>query len=279
MTDDRVGVRPVTTEDEIRAYWEARGATAAGAPQATTDDIWLRELEVRTLHRELRDILAGGGIVADLGCGDGRTVLRLASEHTSATFIGVDYSAPMIEIARSLLAAAPEEVQARVRFDAGDITRIGDVLTLPVDVAMTDRCLINLASEQAQLDALARIAACLRPGGRYIAIENFVDGHEAMNGARALVGLDPIPVRWHNRFLDEGTFLTEARRHFATVEVDDFSSSYYLVTRVAYSAMCKATGTAPDYQHELHRIAVDMPPCGRFSPIRLARMVRSTDPS
>lgn len=270
----------MTADPEIKQYWDERAAEAAGRPQATTDDVWLRELEVRTLNEELTPFIAAGGAVLDLGCGDGKTVLRLAAAHPRASFVGVDFSEAMIDSARRSLADESDDVRNRVQFQVGDVTDLASSLGgRQFDAAMTDRCLINLPTEELQFEAIASIGAHVAGGGRYLAIENFLDGQEAMNEARVALGLAEIPIRWHNRFFDEDRFLQRARQLFAEVEVLDFSSTYYLVTRVAYSAMCAAQGSSPDYEHDLHRIAAAMPACGRFSPIRLVRMIRSTDAS
>ncbi len=79
------------------------------------------------------------------------------------------------------------------------------------------------------------------------------------DGATRGLGLEKVGVRLNKR---------------GQVEVDDFTSTYYLVTRVAYSAMCQREGVAPDYEHPLHEIATMLPAVGRFSPIRLVDMVR-----
>lgn len=259
--------------DEIRAYWDERAAASAGA-QRTTDDVWLRVLERRVVASRLGSL--GDATVVDAGCGDGATILELAAQNPDARFIGVDFSGEMVAVAQDALAVAEPAVRRRVRFVVGDVRSLDDALDDPVDVVLSDRCLINLPSEDDQHVALAAIARCLVPGGRYVAIENFRDGHDAMNEARTALGLSAISIRWHNHFLDEARFLSELGRWFEDVVIDDFSSTYYLVTRVAYSAMCAAEGTTPDYDHPLHRIAVDMPPSGRFSPIRLVGARRST---
>jgi SAM-dependent methyltransferase len=262
--------------DDVRAYWEERAAEASGAAQATTDDVWLRELEVLRLGESIAARGLAQGSVVDLGCGDGRTVLRLAAEHPGLTFVGIDYSEAMVDTGRRLLADQPTQVRDRVRIEVGDLTKLDESLGDEVfDVAMTDRVLINLATEEDQFTALAGIAAHVRPGGHYFAIENFFDGQENMNEARASVGLAPIPVRWHNLFIDELRFLAESRRWFDEVSVEDFTSTYYFVTRVAYSALCKVQGVSPDYEHPLHEIATRMPAVGRFSPIRLVEMRRA----
>ena len=72
-------------DTKVREYWEQRAA-AMPTPNATTDDVWLRELEFRTLVDALKGVgLGTGARVLDTGCGDGHTTLRLADEFPIGT--------------------------------------------------------------------------------------------------------------------------------------------------------------------------------------------------
>jgi len=261
--------------DEVRAYWDHRAEEERGKPQATTNDVWLRELEVKTFEREIAAASGIPGSVLDIGCGDGSTVLRLARTMPDRTFYGLDYSANMIELAMTALDAEEDDVRSRVEFGVGDATQLGDSIgDRRFDVVTSDRCLINLTTADAQYGAIESIAGVLNDGGTYLAVENFVDGQNALNLAREALGLPPIAIRWHNLFFDESVFVKECRQWFSSVELVDFSSTYYLVTRVAYSALCMAEGSEPDYEHPLHQIATELPATGSFSPIKLARLRR-----
>jgi len=263
--------------DKVKEYWDERAAQFAKSPAATTNDVYLRELEIATLVRVIVELkIAAPGPVLDVGCGNGYSTLRVARELPSLEFTGVDFSENMVEAAQALLAGSPE-LAPRVSF------RVGSVLDLTAAcgeqlfaATMTDRCLINLLAAEDQTRAIAQIAARTRPSGWYIAIENFVEGQERMNAARRTMGLEDIPVRWHNRYLVEAEFLKAAEPFFDKVHWYDFSSAYYLATRVAYSAMCKMRGEEPNYEHEMHRRAVNLPWGGQFSPIRMAGLRRRT---
>jgi hypothetical protein len=130
--------------------------------------------------------------------------------------------------------------------------------------------LINLDSFERQTDAIAQIAEHTKAMGYYIAIENFIEGHENMNRARSSVGLPEIPVRWHNLYFKEQEFISNVQRFFDDITLKDFSSSYYFATRVIYSKMCQMRGETPDYSHEIHQLAIRLPWFGQFSPIRMA---------
>ena len=108
----------------------------------------------------------------------------------------------------------------------------------------------------------------------YIAIENFTDGQDELNRARVELGLSPIPVRWHNRFFEPLEFERIVDPYFIRRETRNFASSYYCATRLIYSRLCHNLGEEPDYEHEVHRLAVDLPEFGNFSPVRMVVLER-----
>lgn len=263
--------------ERIRQYWEDRAKTYASLPAATTDDVYLRELEIETVIQTLCGLdVPTNSSVLDVGCGDGYSTLRVARRFPGFTFLGVDYSQGMIENAQGRLETEPE-LRGQVSFIRGDVLRLSELCgDGAYDVILTGRCLINLDSVADQSAAIAQIGTRTKPGGFYVAIENFMEGHENMNKARSAVGLPEIPVRWHNLYFREREFVQSSERFFEVIELADFASSYYFATRVVYSKMCQMRGEKPDYQHDTHKLAVDLPPFGQFCPIRMAILRRKT---
>lgn len=261
--------------DKIRNYWEERAKQYSDNMAATTDDVYLRELEISTIIQTLNEIeLPVRGNFLDVGCGDGYSLLKVAQAFENLSFWAVDYSESMIKLAQQRLESRPE-LKGRVEVRMGDVMELRQTFHSSLyDVILSDRCLINLSSFEDQSEAIAQIASRTKPGGYYIAIENFIEGHENMNAARRQVGLPEIPVRWHNVYFEERPFVQCSERFFQGVSFKEFSSSYYFATRVIYSAMCQMRGETPDYNHEIHQLAVRLPWVGRFSPIRMAVMRR-----
>lgn len=261
------------TAEDVKAYWDERARKSGRSPTATTADVYLRELEIRTLARVLRDHVAPGAKVVDVGCGDGYSTLRVAAELDGVYFRGVDLSQEMVKLATEALEKCVE-LTSRVSFGTADVTSLRGGVTGEVDAVVTDRCLINLGSFDVQAAAIHQIAMVLRSGGVYVAVENFLEGHEAMNSARSTVGLPPIPVRWHNRYFSEGEFADACRPYFESITISDFASSYYFATRVIYAAACKRRDEVPDYEHDIHKFAIDLPMTGGFSPIKMVVALR-----
>lgn len=119
-----------------------------------------------------------------------------------------------------------------------------------------------------QKKALSKIAKVIKNNGHYIGIENFLEGQNKMNTVRKEMKLSEIPIRWHNLFFKEEQFAENIKENFNLVDTKNFSSSYYFATRIIYSKMCQMKGETPDYNHEIHQLAIDLPSIGNFSPIK-----------
>lgn len=261
---------------EIQHYWDERAKSSGGDVNGTTNDIHLRVLEWRTLATTLEDMgLTNGQRLLDVGGGDGRTVFFMANRFTGLMAVhGVDCSPEMVENARQAQRqVAPDD--ARIRFDQGDVRQLADVCQdRTYDVVMSGRCLINLAGIDEQVRGVEQIAACVVPGGWYLAIENFLDGQNNMNSARLAIGLNEIPMRWHNHFFEPDQFRRITAPYFEWVERRHFASAYYYATRVIYSRYCQLRNEAVDYDHDMHRLAVELQPHGHFSPVQLVLLRR-----
>lgn len=246
--------------EDIKRYWEERAANDSSA-QSTTQDFYLREIEFNVLTARINKY--SPSLVADVGCGDGRTTSRLASVFKDTSFTGFDYSRSMIENAKSLVISGET---ARVKFNELDILQ---GLPEAFDLIYTTRCLINLPSWELQQTAIAKIHDALTEEGVYVMVENFIEGHNNLNQVRKDYGLPEILVREHNHFFQRQRLLDYAGELFKVEEDINISSTYYLVSRVIYSKLCAERGEQPDYFDNHHRFAVGLPFCGEYGPVRL----------
>lgn len=246
--------------EEIKKYWEDRAAGDSSA-QSTTQDFYLREIEYHVLLERIQKYSPDS--VADVGCGDGRTTIRLANKFPYILFSGFDYSLFMVENARhnSLAVESPS-----IRFDQLDICAgLKDTFGL----IYTTRCLINLPSWDLQKTAIDNIHSALSSRGVYLMIENFIEGQENFNQARKSYGLSEIPIREHNLFFQRKRLLNYIDGRFEIDEEVNISSTYYLMSRIIYSKICSETGQQPDYFDDHHRFAAGLPFAGEFGPVRL----------
>lgn len=252
----------------IKNYWEERAKMYKFNPKrATTDDFWLKNLEIKAIKKEIDQIKNKKNIL-DIGCGDGFSTLSVAKSFPKSNFIGGDYSQGMIENAKLLLKKTPLKLKKRIDFQLVNVTNIK--LNKKFDVAISDRCIINMPDRATQEKAIKEISSSLKSGGHYIMVENFIEGHHKMNQLRKKLKIKEIPVRWHNLFLDE-TFLKNIVSKFFTIKKkENISSLYYLITRIIYSKICKTEGKEPNYDNIFYKIALDLDEnCGNFGPINL----------
>lgn len=127
---------------------------------------WVEHLLVQEWIPRMPDIearLIRGVHVADVGCGRGRAVIRLAQAFPASTFVGYDVFGPSVEAARAKVEAA--EVGDRVRFEHLDVAR---GLPEAYDVIATFDVLHDAVDPRG---LLRTIRAALRPDGVYVCMD------------------------------------------------------------------------------------------------------------
>ncbi|MFC5995689.1 methyltransferase domain-containing protein [Pseudonocardia hispaniensis] len=130
--------------------------TAPWFENALIED-WLPRMPDVTAHLE------SGGSVADVGCGRGAAVIRLAKEFPRAQFVGFDLHAGDIEFATDQARAA--QVDDRVRFQTLDVTE-----GLPGHYhVITTFDVVHDAVDPAGM--LRAVHDALEPDGRYICVD------------------------------------------------------------------------------------------------------------
>lgn len=112
---------------------------------------------------ELQAALERGIEVADVGCGGGRALIRLAQAFPNSRFTGYDVFPPTIALARQNAEAAG--VAERVRFEALDVSK---GLPGQYDLITTFIVIHDAADPRSLLHA---IRAALKPGGTYLCAE------------------------------------------------------------------------------------------------------------
>ncbi len=261
-------------DTEIKNYWNERADKAFAQdlnPQATTDDVYLRNLEISTLKKAILELQGKQLQVLDVGCGDGFTTIEISSLPNVAHVVGVDYSESMIKSAMKRKISGD---LSNIDFLQGDVNEIDLLFSKKFDIIISNRCLINLTSWEMQQGALKKIHSLLSNNGAYFATENFLGGQLNLNNLRGQLGLNEIPIRWHNLYYNESDYLDYANSLFKGVDIINFSSTYYYISRGVYSKYCLETGEDISYHHALHKIAVEFPTIGDFSPIKFVKHFR-----
>jgi SAM-dependent methyltransferase len=247
--------------NKVRDYWDKQAATFGTSDTATAPDSFYREHEIACVISELH----GSNTVLDAGCGNGYSTLKYATAFPSSRFIGIDYSAPMIEAAQQ----AAERAKARnVSFLVEDV--IGFALDGAVDTVVSTRCLINLANWEEQRRAIRQLSKSLGPSGRLILVENMREGLAELNRLRAAFDLPAIQERHHNCYLPIDKVREIMTDEFNHQKWRNIGGLYYLISRVVYAALAKEAGDEPQYDHPINKIAAQLArmnlECGNYSP-------------
>lgn len=176
--------------------------------QRSKQQPWRAHIESHTLLSAIGDLQ--GLAVVDLACGEGFYTRQLR-QLGAARALGIDLSERMVGLAR-----AQETQQALgVEYQVGDAKNLR--LRESFDLAVA-AYLLNYAKTEEELLAMCRgVAQCLKPGGRFVAVNTnpAIDfrtapsyrkyGFETSTSADLLPG---TPITW-TFFLEDGPFSIE----------------------------------------------------------------------
>jgi ubiquinone/menaquinone biosynthesis C-methylase UbiE len=228
--DETTFYRAASTEQKasiVRGIYDQKDSDQI---YATSRDFNLRELEISFIEKHLIP-----GDVLDIGCGNGYTLLRLASK-IQAKFIGIDFSPNMIDGAKRLTKEFSHKLKCVPSFRVGDVRQLS-FENDSFDCVISERCLLNLPSREDQYHTIREVHRVLRNKGVYLMVEGTEDGLIRLNKIRESVGLSPIPsvspdnvssLKFHEREIEH--FLGR----FFDIEVIQFFGTYYLISRVVH---------------------------------------------
>lgn len=240
------------TTDKIRKFWDSR---AVLGHTSGSNDFILKDLETASIFARIEPESS----ILDIGCGNGETLIALAREK-KCSGMGVDFSSETIKLACQFKKDAG--LGDNVFFETAQIP--GGLRDLGLfDYALTQRCLVNLMTKKDQLQAFLDIMSHVKPGGRYIMIEDSRQGLDSLNNLRSSLDLEPIPVPWHNLFLVEEDVAKWETDEFRLIEKPRaIASTYYFLSRVIYAKIATDQGLMPEemrYDSEINLLAYRLP--------------------
>jgi toxoflavin synthase len=177
---------------------------------------WRTHIESFTLSNLLGDLT--GKSVLDLACGEGFHT-RVLRQKGAARVVGVDISAAMIELGRAAEACAPLGIE----YVVADARKLALGETFDVVFAAY---LLNYAQTETELRQMCdAIARHLRPGGRFVTVNNNPDYTGLSDSMRKYGFLrhtsdrrEGAPVIWEF-FLDDGDF--EITNYYLSIAAHD----------------------------------------------------------
>jgi len=254
------------TLEDIRSYWTKQAQEHGQSSAASWSDASVIDMEIREIVQRLSD----GDRVLDIGCANGYSTVQYACAKQIA-IRGIDYIPEMIVQADARLSGIADRLVGRVEFATGDITALSEP-SESYDTVIVTRVVINLGSWEKQAQALQECCRVLQAGGTLLLSEATLQGWQSLNRFRNEWGLPDIPMPSFNSYLDEQAIVNTLAEKMVLVETINFSSTYYLGTRLLKPLLAKALGAdinVADPNMEWNRLFSQLPSWGDYGTQKL----------
>jgi len=215
------------SRDDIKEFWEEQAEKFGTGYEASWQDLFAVNLEIEALESHI----PSGKSVLNAGCANAYSFIEQMKEGNFAKATGIDYSEEMITQARKNVAELDKDDFCEIEL------LVADVRELPFsdgtfDVTYTTRTLINLPTWEHQKKAIGECLRVTKEGGRVIFQEAFWEPLVVLNSLRTVCGLSPLVEHDFNKYLKKSKLETFLRELGLGFKVDEFSSIYYLGTRL-----------------------------------------------
>lgn len=244
----------------IQEYWDNQALEFQNSSLATSPDSIAFEMELKTLMQYLKQ----KDKICDVGCGNAQKAKSIVKD-LECDYTGIDFSKQMIKAANLVrLELLKQNPKLKLKFKQANILEEKIFEKQSFDKIISTRCLINLCDFDEQKKAIKNIASFLKKDGIFLCIENTLEALENLNKVRADFDLEPIKVRWHNCYFKEKELLEFIKEDFVCEKIDNFASTYYLISRTLNALMSKSV----DYNSKLNLLSAKLPALGDFSPMK-----------
>jgi tRNA (uracil-5-)-methyltransferase TRM9 len=176
------------------------------------------------------DGLAGDEAILDLGCGNGEMARELMRRGHRGRYTGVDFSLPLLEIARRGWEDAPATFISADLASVDWDKKITASLPQPFDLVTAFATLHHLPGREMRLNILNKLHALLRTAGRFIHSEwQFLNSQKLKARIQPWeqVGLSPQEVEQGDYLLDwrSGGRGLRYVHHFSEAELQDLAEA------------------------------------------------------
>lgn len=243
---------------KIKEFWEGKARNYGVSHKSSWEDYYCMQLEIEAINK----FLDKNETVLDIGCGNGMGTIELVSRK-AIKIKGIDYSEKMINSAQRLLDGRKPSIKRKVSFSVGNILNLKEKKNF-YNKAVTRRVVINLGTLENQVKAAREVCSVLKPKGIFLMSEATVGGLKKINALRKEAGLEEIKQPWHNLYIDEDIFIKAVSDFFKLVDILNFSSTYYLGSRVIQPFIKKLVNQPLSYLSEINRLFVQLPSYGDY---------------
>lgn len=240
---------------ETDKFWNRRPSEVTDPAKVNIDDTVQRDYELQFIKQHLSPSMK----LLEVGCGNGYVTSQLR-DHV-AFVDAFDYAENMVESARERYG------ETNNRFFNDSILE-PQRTEGPYDAVLCVRVLINLRNLEEQAVAARNFARLVKPGGRLILLEGFMDGFDEINGLRQAIGLpraEPAKINFYSYLSD---FLPHVLPNFSVAAT--FNTGLFdLLTRVVYPALAgpEAASGPGEFHQKIRPIVenVSGPDMARFA--------------
>ena len=228
-------------------FWNQRAVSEADPAKVNIADDVQRQLETAFILKHL----PAGARILEVGAGNGHltNILRRHVDFVDA----FDYAENMVEQARQL------HGERNNRFFHDSV--LAPAATKgPYDAVVCVRVLINLRNLEEQQRAFDNMAALVKPGGRLILVEGFLDGFNNINEVRQAAGIEPLKPAAINFYSPLSAWRDRLAQYNVAAEFN--TGTFDFLTRVVYPALAgaqQASGPS-DFHQRINQLAATFDP-------------------
>jgi SAM-dependent methyltransferase len=199
--------------ESVLAYWNRQDVESMY-------DKHLLNAEIELIRRRI----PVNAKILDAGCGEGEGTV-VYSAIAGVEVHAVDFSETRLAMARQRLSERSNVLIKQLDF-LKEYSCDYDY-----DVVISQRFLINLLEWPLQQRVLLDLARRLKSGGRLLMLEGSQQGVDSLNELRSSLGLELIPVKWHNLFFDDDALIRFMLQNDYRLIEQDGLGAYFMLTR------------------------------------------------
>jgi SAM-dependent methyltransferase len=237
-----------TEKSSTDVHWDVRAAAEQDRRKVNIDDLVQRKLENDFIFQWIKP----ADRLLEVGCGNGFLTEELRKRVQHVT--GFDFSEQMIAGAKSGVG------ETNNSFFVGSVLSPTTVKE-KFDCIVCVRVLINLSGLMEQLAAIRNMHEWLKPNGRLILVEGYLDGFESLNELRRQCGVQPLSPAKINFYSKFGDVSAALAKDF-NIAGEWHSGMFDVLTRVAYPLLVgssKASGPS-DFHEKIAPLASTLNP-------------------
>ncbi len=214
------------TKSITDVHWDKRAIEEKDISAVNIADVSQRELETEFIltHLTTRDQ------ILEVGCGNG-FLTNILREHV-AQVDAFDYAENMVNKAVTIYG------EKNNRFFHDNVLKPASWKP-EYDCIVCVRVLINLRNFEEQKIAIENMCKALKPGGRLLLIEGYMDGFDELNLLRTKSGISPLAPAKINFYSSLGEMRSYLGQHF-NFGGEFHSGCFDFLTRVVYPALVGA---------------------------------------